>query len=59
MKATQTNMGESERRNQELVSKRGAFARAWFGYEKSDADQKTVLFKIMLQAGSHNRLKHH
>ena len=65
MKATQTNMEESERDtergnteqekdsdqprlNEEFVPKRGATSVAWtwFGYEKSNADQKTVLCKV-------------
>jgi hypothetical protein len=60
MKATQTNMEESERdnseqekdsddqpRQSELVPKSGAtsIAWTWFGFEKSDTDQKNVCRK--------------
>ena len=67
--ATQTNMeserdtehGDTEHRDTELVPKRGAttVTWTWFGYEKSDTDQQTVLCKNMPQAGPDNRLKHH
>ena len=61
MNATQTNMEESEHdnseqeedsddqpRQSELVPKRGAtsIAWTWFGFEKSDTDQKNVLCKV-------------
>ena len=61
MNATQTNMEESERdnseqekdsddqpRQSELISKRGAtsIAWTWFGFEKSDTDQKNLLCKV-------------
>ena len=61
MKATQTNMEESERetseqekdsddqpRLSELVPKRGATSIkwTWFGFEKSDTDQKNVFCKV-------------
>ena len=51
-----TEQGNSEqekdsdqpRQNEELLPKRGATSVAWtwFGYEKSDTDQKTVLCKV-------------
>jgi hypothetical protein len=50
--ATRTNMEKSERDTEhgdtELVPKRGATSVTWtwFGYEKSDTDQKAILFKI-------------
>ena len=72
MKATQTNMEESERDtervnteqekdpdqprlNEEFVPKRGATSVAWtwFGYEKSNADQKTVLRKVCRKLSPH------
>lgn len=53
MKATQTNMEKSERDTEEGNSKEkdserraASLAWMWFGYEKSDADQKTVLCKL-------------
>ena len=61
--ATQTNMEENERGpehgDKELVPKRGATSVrwTWFGYDKSDTDQKTVLYKT--GQSSDNILNHH